>query len=253
MDSILKIAKRELTAYFTTPIGYVFIIAFVLFQMFFLFELNNFFDRNKADLTDFFDILPFIFLIFIPAIGMRLWSEERRTGTIEILLTLPISITEAVIGKFLAAWAFISISLLTTLTIVYTTVKLGSPDLGVITANYIGAILIGGAYLSIASFCSALTKNQIISLIISVKICVVFLFLGHQSFLNIAKGFANKIEFIGISSESLINFVSSFSFWKYQINIKRGIIDSRDIFFFIIFIGSMIYLNIKLINANKAK
>lgn len=253
MNSILKIAKRELIAYFTTPIGYVFIIAFVLFQMFIVIELNKFFDRNKADMSDFFELLPFVFLIFIPAIGMRLWSEERRTGTIEILLTLPISITEAVIGKFIAAWAFITISLLTTLSLVYTIVNLGSPDMGVIIANYIGAILVGGAYLSIASFCSALTKNQIISLIISVIICVIFLFLGHESFLNIAKSFAAKFEFTGISSESMINFVSSFSFWKYQINIKRGIIDSRDIFFFIIFIGSMIYLNIKLINANKAK
>jgi ABC-2 type transport system permease protein len=253
VSSILKIAKRELIAYFTTPIGYVFIIAFLLFQMYIVIEANTFFDNNRADMSSFFELLPFVFLIFIPAIGMRLWSEERRTGTIEILLTLPISISEAVIGKFLAAWAFITISLMTTLTLVYSIAKLGSPDMGVIIANYVGAILIGGAYLSIASFCSALTKNQIISLIISIMICVIFLFLGHESFLKIAKNIATKIEFIGISSESVINFVSSFSFWKYQINIKRGIIDSRDIFFFVIFISSVIYLNIKLINANKAK
>lgn len=255
MSTILKIAKRELASYFTTPIGYVFIIAFVFFQMFIVIELNEFFDKNRADMADFFDLLPFVYLIFIPAIGMRLWSEERRTGTIEILLTLPISITEAVIGKFLAAWVFVSISLLTTISLVFTVMHLGSPDLGIIFANYIGALLIGGAYLSIASFCSALTKNQIVSLIISVLISMGFLFLGHKSFLNFVKDL-NVFKFLnifGLSSEDLISFFSSFSFWKYQINIKRGIIDSRDIIFFAIFIGTVIYLNIKLINRNKAK
>jgi ABC-2 type transport system permease protein len=255
LSTILKIAKRELTSYFTTPIGYVFIIAFVFFQMFIVIELNEFFEKNRADMSDFFDLLPFVFLIFIPAIGMRLWSEERRTGTIEILLTLPISITEAVIGKFLAAWVFVGISLLTTLSLVFTVMHLGSPDMGVITANYIAAFLIGGAYLSIASFCSALTKNQIVSLIISVLICMAFLFLGHKSFLNFAKdiSFFKGLGLFGFTSEDLINFFSSFSFWKYQINIKRGILDSRDITFFLIFIATTIFLNIKLINRNKAK
>ena len=135
MSTILKIAKRELASYFTTPIGYVFLIAFVFFQMFIVIELNKFFEKNRADMADFFDLLPFVYLIFIPAIGMRLWSEERRTGTIEILLTLPISISEAVIGKFLAAWVFISISLFTTISLVFTVIHLGSPDLGIIFSN----------------------------------------------------------------------------------------------------------------------
>lgn len=204
-------------------------------------------------MTDFFDLLPFVYLIFIPAIGMRLWSEERRTGTIEILLTLPISIYEAVIGKFLAAWIFVSIALFSTISLVFTVAHLGSPDMGIIISNYISALLIGGAYLSIASFCSALTKNQIVSLIISVVISMVFLFLGHKSFLNFAKDITDGINLLGVSSESVINFISSFSFWKYQINIKRGIIDSRDVIFFLVFIATVIYLNVKLINRNKAK
>lgn len=255
MSTILKIAKRELTSYFTTPIGYVFIIAFVLFQMFIVIELNKFFDKNRADMADFFDVLPFVFLIFIPAIGMRLWSEERRTGTIEILLTLPISITEAVIGKFLAAWVFVSISLFTTLSLAYTIKSLGSPDTGLIISNYIGVLLIAGAYLSIASFCSALSKNQIVSLIISVSLSMFFLFLGHESFLNVVREqkVFKILNMMGISDEDLINFISSFSFWKYQINIKRGIIDTRDVLFFVIFIATVIYLNVKLINRNKAK
>jgi len=250
VSTILKITKRELMGYFTTPIGYVFIIVFLPFLWYMVFQKNDFFALQNASMDTVFSTMPLIFLLFIPAVGMRLWSEERRTGTIEILLTLPISIAQATIGKFLAAWIFILITILSTLTFVVSLNNLGSPDNGVIFANYIGITFVAGAFLSIASFTSALTKNQVISLILSFLLSFGILFLGDPGVLEVCKAIAGYLH---LPVNPVIDFVGSFGFYGHMINLQKGIIDSRDIIFFISFISVMIYLNILLINKQKAK
>src|ERR1700759_5830606 len=148
MRTMMIVAERELAAYFATPVATVFIVIFLVLQGALTFNLGNFFDSGLADLTPFFTFLPGVFLLLVPAITMRLWAEERRLGTIELLLTLPITQTQAVIGKFLAAWAFCAIALLLTFPIILTVRYLGNPDMGVIWTGYFGALLIAGAYLS---------------------------------------------------------------------------------------------------------
>src|SRR6185437_4070529 len=171
MRNIRYIFGRELAGYFATPVAYVFLVIFLAMAGAFTFYLGNFFDRGQADLQSFFAFHPWLYLILIPAIGMRLWAEERKTGTIELFLTLPISITEAVLGKFLAAWAFTGIALLLTFPIWITVNVLGSPDNGVIVASYIGSFLMAGGYLAIASCISAATKSQVIAFVVAAALC----------------------------------------------------------------------------------
>ncbi len=248
MDKIIKITKRELFAYFTTPIGYVFLIIFLLMNWILFFERNQFFESNNASLAGLFETIYLTFVVFIPAVGMRLWSEERRYGTIELLLTLPVTIKEAVIGKFLAAWIFVLIALLLTTTIVFTLLYLGEPDMGVIAINYLGTFLIAGAYLSISSFASALSKNQVVSFILSVSTCFIFYLLGSEMLLSVLERLENYKSF-----ESIVHIVSYLGFSNHLDSVQKGIIDTRDIIYFGTFIVAVIFLNIKLINYNKAK
>jgi ABC-2 type transport system permease protein len=166
MDNINIIFKRELNGYFSTPIAYVFIVIFLLLSGVFTFHLGGFFGRGQADLQAFFTFHPWLYLFLIPALSMRLWAEERKSGSIELLLTLPISITDAVLGKFLAAWAFTGIALALTFPMWITVNYLGSPDNMVIVAGYIGSLLMAGGFLAMGSSISALTKNQVIALLL---------------------------------------------------------------------------------------
>ena len=179
MSKVLVVAERELRGYFATPVATVFIVIFLILQGALTFNLGQFFDRGIADLNPFFTFLPWVFLLLIPAITMRLWAEERRLGTIELLLTLPITQTQAVLGKFLAAWAFCAIALLLTFPFVIAVNILGNPDNGVIASGYLGSLLIAGAYLSVGAAMSALTRNQVIAFVLAVAICFVFAVASH--------------------------------------------------------------------------
>src|SRR6266481_5305986 len=168
LANIKTIAKRELAGYFASPVAYVFIVIFLLLCGFFTFMLGGFFERREATLVSFFLWHPWLYLFLVPAVGMRLWSEERRLGTMELLLTMPITTWQAIIGKFLASWLFLAIALVFTFPIVMTVNYLGSPDNGVILSSYVGSLLLSGSYLAISCMTSAMTRNQVISFIVSV-------------------------------------------------------------------------------------
>lgn len=243
MKNIKTILKRELHSYFATPVAYVFIVVFLFMTGIFTFYLGSFYERNQADLDSFFQFHPWLYLFLIPAIAMRLWSEERKSGTIELLMTLPITITEAVIGKFLAAWCFTAIALALTFPIWITVNYLGDPDNTVIVASYIASLLMAGGFLAIGSCISALTKNQVIAFVISVVICFLFILSGFPLVLDIFEGWAPQM---------LIDAIASFSFLTHFESIRKGVIDIRDIIYFIVLISFWLYANIIVVDARKA-
>ncbi|MCZ6526226.1 MAG: ABC transporter permease subunit [Gammaproteobacteria bacterium] len=243
MKNIKTIMKRELHSYFATPVAYVFIVVFLFMTGIFTFYLGSFYERNQADLDSFFQFHPWLYLFLIPAIAMRLWSEERKSGTIELLMTLPITITEAVIGKFLAAWCFTAIALALTFPIWITVNYLGDPDNTVIVASYIASLLMAGGFLAIGSCISALTKNQVIAFVISVVICFLFILSGFPLVLDMFEGWAPQM---------LIDAIASFSFLTHFESIRKGVIDIRDIIYFIVLISFWLYANIIAIDARKA-
>ena len=225
----LAICKRELTAYFSTPLAYVFIVVFLALTGAVTFYFGAYFDRGQADLQPFFAFHPWLYLFLIPAVGMRLWAEERKTGTMELLMTLPISTTEAVLGKFLAAWAFIGIALALTFPIWITVNYLGSPDNGVIIAGYFGSMLMAGAFLAIGSFVSALTRNQVIAFVIAAAVCFLFMMSGLELVQAAFKGWAPTF---------VVDLIASLSFLTHFDGIVKGVIDLRDI----IYMGSAMAL-----------
>jgi len=223
MSKTLTVFKREITGYFATPVAYVFIVVFLLFTGITTFNIGNFYARGQADLTAFFFFHPWLYLFLIPAISMRLWSEERSSGTIELLMTLPISTTQAVFGKFLAAWCFAGIALALTFPIWITVNHLGDPDNGVIVASYIGSFLMAGTYLAIGSFISSLTRNQVIAFVLSALGCAVLVAAGSDWVLS-----AVRQVFPGWVAET----VASFSVQAHFDQIMKGIIDVRDVVYF---------------------
>ena len=235
--------KRELYGYFTTPVAYVFIVIFLFLTGIFTFYLGAFYERAQADLDPFFRFHPWLYLFLIPAIAMRLWSEERKSGTIELLMTLPISVSEAVIGKFLAAWLFTGIALILTFPTWITVNYLGEPDNTVILASYLGSFLMAGGFLSIGSCISAITKNQVIAFVISVVICFLFVLSGFPLVLDFFQGWA---------PDTLIDAIASFSFLTHFESIKKGVIDLRDIIYFGILITFWLYANVVVIDSRKA-
>lgn len=243
MSGLMPIFKRELFAYFRSPVAYVFIIIFLIATAGCTFLLGGFYGSNQATLETFFLFHPWLYLFLIPAVGMRLWAEERRSGTVELLLTLPVDVGTAVFGKFLAAWAFIGVSLLLTFPMVMTVNYLGEPDNGIIVAGYLGSLLMAGAYLAIASCTSAFTKNQVISFILSVIICLVLVLLGW-----------------GVMSQILNTFfpvwvadlISQFSFSTHFNAIRRGVVDSRDLIYFLSVIAFMLMVNVVILDSHKS-
>jgi len=244
MTGLLPIFKRELSGYYVTPVAYVFIVIFLLLAGVFTFQLGGFFETNQADLRPFFSFLPWLYLFLVPAVAMRLWAEERRGGTIELLLTLPISLGAAVVGKFLAAWAFIGIALLLTFPMWITVNYLGNPDNGAILAGYVGALLMGGGFLAIGACISAVTKSQVIALVVSVVICLGFLLAGFAPVLDFFRGWA---------PDSVVNTVSSFSFLSRFEALSKGVIQVRDLIFFGSLIGLFLAANAVIIEMKKAE
>lgn len=224
--NIKTVAKRELTGYFASPVAFVFIVIFLLLTGVFTFMLSGFFEMGQDNLRYFFFWHPWLYLILVPAVGMGLWAEERRQGTMELLLTMPITPWQAIVGKFLASWFFLAIALVLTFPVVWTANYLGSPDNGVIVTSYVGSFLVAGAYLAVSCMTSAMTRSQVVSFIISAVICFVLLLAGIQQvtrFLYEVMGF----------HQWLVDIVSSFSVMPHFENFQRGILDSRDVIFFL--------------------
>ncbi|HET58419.1 MAG TPA: ABC transporter permease [Deltaproteobacteria bacterium] len=230
MRTSLVIMKRELQGYFSTPLAYVFLFVFLFFANFLTFR-SPFFEARQADLRIFFDVLPVLFIFLVPAIGMRLWAEERKSGTIEMLFSLPVRVGEAVLGKFLAAWVFIGASLLLTFPMIVTVNYLGSPDNGVIAAGYLGAFFLSGCYLAVSMFCSSISSSQVVSFILSVMACTVFVFADYPSVLVVLQKFA---------SPGMIEAVENMSFVVHFESIRRGVIEFTDITFYVFFIAGWI-------------
>ena len=242
MTVLLNIVKRELASYFSTPLAYVFIVIFLTLIGSFTFYLGNFFARGQADLNAFFTFHPWVYILLIPAVTMRLWAEERKTGTIELLMTLPLTTTQAVIGKFFAAWIFIFIALVLTFPIWLTVNYLGQPDNGVILAGYVGSLFMSGAYLSIGSCISAITKNQVIAFVIAATVCFIFTMSGVDIVLNFFKVWA---------PEFLVNIISSMSFLVHFESITKGVIEIRDFLFYLSVIVFWLFLNVVVVEFKK--
>lgn len=243
LQNIWFIMKREFNGYFATPVAYVFIIIFLLLTGFSTFYVGNFFERGEADLYPFFSLHPWLYILLIPAISMRLWAEERKSGSVELLMTLPVSVFEAVLGKFLAAWAFTGLALFLNFPLWITVNFLGNPDNGVIIASFLGSLLMAGGFLSIGSCISAITKNQVIAFVLSLIISLVFVLSGYGIVIDF---------FAGWAPQTLVEAISSFSFLTHFDAISKGVIDMRDMMYFISLIAIWLFANALIINARKA-
>jgi ABC-2 type transport system permease protein len=243
MDKIFTVFKRELLVYFATPIAYVFMIIFLLLSGISTFYIGNFLGRGQADLVTFFNFHPWLYLLLIPALSMRLWSEERKTGTIELLLTLPITMPQAVIGKFLAAWVFAGLSLMLTLPIWITVNYLGDPDNGAIVAGYFGSFLLAGSFIAIGSCMSTLNKNQVVAFVLTLIVCLMYVVSGFSIVLDVFKGWAPQL---------LLDTISSFSFLTHFNAISKGVIDLRDLIYFTSLIVFWLFATATLIELKKA-
>ena len=236
--------RREFVTYFITPLAYVFIVIFLALAGTLTFFLGSFFDRGQADLQPFFSFHPWLYLLLVPAIAMRLWSEERKIGTIELLLTLPISTTQAVLAKFLAAWAFTGIALALTFPSWLTVNYLGEPDNGVILASYIGSLIMAGAYLAIGACFSALTSNQVIAFVLAAMVCLIFSLGGTPIVLEF---------FTGWAPAGVIDMIASLSFMSNFRAIARGVIDVSALVYFASVIAFFLFANVILVDLYKAR
>ena len=230
--NINAVMKRELGGYFTSPIAYVFLVIFLLLTGFFTFTVGNFFERGEASLVSFFTWHPWLYLFLVPAVGMRLWSEERRLGTLELLLTFPITTWQAIVGKFLASWVFLALALLLTFPVIITVNWLGDPDNGVILAGYVGSLMLAGAYLAISCMTSAMTRNQVISFILSVVICLFLILAGYTPVTDLLTRWANPV---------LVQTIAAFSVMTHFEGFQRGVLDTRDVVFFASVIGFALF------------
>jgi ABC-2 type transport system permease protein len=239
--NIKAIAKRELSGYFASPVAYVFIVIFLLLTGFFTFMAGGFFERGEASLVSFFLWHPWLYLFLVPAVGMRLWSEERRMGTMELLLTMPITTWQAIVGKFVASWMFLALALALTFPIWATVNYLGSPDNGIIVAGYVGSLLLAGGYLAISCMTSAMTRNQVISFIVSVVICLFLILAGWP-----------PVTRLLAESPNLAQLVASFSVMTHFEGFQRGVLDLRNIIFFLGLIGFALFTTGVIIRSHRA-
>jgi len=241
--NINAIVKRELGGYFTSPIAYVFLVIFLLLTGFFTFTVGSFFERGEASLVSFFTWHPWLYLFLVPAVGMRLWSEERRLGTMELLLTMPVTTWQALIGKFLASWLFLALALALTFPVVITVNYLGNPDNGVIFAGYVGSLLLAGSYLAITCMTSAMTRNQVISFIVAVLICLFLILAGYEPVTGLLSRFA---------SARVVDLVAAFSVMTHFDAFQRGVIDLRDVLFFASLMGFALFTTGVIIRSHRA-
>ncbi|MGW8183703.1 MAG: ABC transporter permease [Burkholderiales bacterium] len=242
-SNIKAIIKRELGGYFTSPIAYVFLIIFLLLTGFFTFTVGSFFERGEASLVSFFTWHPWLYLFLVPAVGMRLWSEERRLGTIELLLTMPVTTWQALIGKFLASWLFLALALALTFPVIITVNYLGHPDNGVILTGYLGSLLLAGSYLAVTCMTSAMTRNQVISFIVAVVICLFLILAGYEPVTGLLSRFA---------SARVVEVVAAFSVMTHFEGFQRGVIDLRDVVFFASLMGFALFTTGVIIRSHRA-
>src|SRR5260221_3483045 len=242
-SNIRTITKREIGAYFASHIAYVFIVIFLLLCGFFTFMVGGFFERGEASLVrPFFDWHPWFYLFLVPAVGMRLWAEERRVGTIELLLTMPITAWQAIVGKFLASWLFLGLALALTFPVWWTVNYLGHPDNGVIVTAYLGSWLMAGAYLAISCITSAMTRTQVVSFIVSVVICLFLILAGFPPIIRLLEG----------SAPWLVDTVASFSVITHFDGFQKGVLDSRDVLFFLSLIGFSLFSTSVILRGHRA-
>jgi gliding motility-associated transport system permease protein len=230
--AIRTIAKRELASYFASPVAYVFLVIFLLLTGFLTFTAGAFFERGEASLASFFAWHPWVYLVLVPAVGMRLWSEERRAGTLELLLTLPVTAGQAILGKFLASWLFLAIALALTFPVVITVNVLGEPDNGALVAGYVGSLMLAGAYLAITCLTSALTRNQVIAFILAVVACLFLILAGFSPVTDLLVRWA---------SPAVVDTVAAFSVVTHFDGFQKGVIDSKDVLFFLSVIGYALF------------
>ncbi|URX62929.1 ABC transporter permease subunit [Luteibacter anthropi] len=223
MSPVLAITRRELSAYFVTPVAYVFMVIFLVMAGFLTFYTGDFYDRGLADLQPFFDMHPWLYLVLVPAVTMPMWAEERASGTLELLFSLPVSISQSVLGKFLAAWVFIGICLVLTFPVWITVNYLGDPDNGVILAGYVGSWLMAGAFLAIGTCMSTLTRSQIVAFILTASVCFVLLLIGQPQVLDFLQDSVPP---------KLIGALGQVSLSRHANAIARGVLDLRDLVYF---------------------
>ena len=243
MNGVTAILKRELRSYFATPIAYVFIVIFLVVAGAFTFFYGGFYETGQADLAAFFYWHPWLYLFLVPALSMRLWAEERKSGNVELLMTLPLEAWQVVAGKFLAAWAFTAIALSLTFPVWLTVNYLGDPDNGVIVAGYFGSILMAGGFLAVGACISATTKNQVIAFILSVVVCFLLLVPGI--------GLVQSV-LLGIAPQWLVDGLASLSFQTHFDYVSKGVIDLRDLVYFALLVGVCLYANTIVLELKKA-
>ncbi|MFW5969175.1 MAG: ABC transporter permease subunit [Halofilum sp. (in: g-proteobacteria)] len=244
MKAIGAIFRRELTGYFITPVAYVFLVIFLALMGALTFYFGGFYERGQADLGPFFGLHPWLYAFLVPALAMRLWAEERDSGTIELLLTLPVTTAQAVIGKFLAAWVFVLFALVLTAPMWWTVNYLGEPDNGIILAAYIGSAFMAGGFLAIGSFVSALTRSQVVAFVIGFVLCFLFLMAGYPLVLDAFRGWA---------PQGVVDAISAMSFQAHFESIRRGVLELRDLIYFVGLIVFFLFANVTVIEMKKGE
>ncbi len=241
---VWMISKREFATFFATPVGYVFITVFLVLSGVFTFFFGDFYERGQADLLPFFNVNPWLYLFLVPAISMRTWAEERKTGTIELLMTLPVTLGQVVLAKFVAAWAILALTLILTFPLWITVNYLGNPDNGVIVAAYLGSWLMGGAFLAIGMCMSALTKNQVVAFILAIVVSFVFVASGTAMVLDVFELWANSLT---------IDTIASLSFLTHFAAMAKGVLALNDVIYFLLVIALWLYASLIVIEQKKAE
>lgn len=244
MSPVMAIVRRELRSYFVTPVAYVFLVIFLVLAGILTFYTGDFYERRQADLQPFFSMHPWLYLILVPAVSMRLWAEEAKGGTLELLLTLPVQLWQAMLGKFLAAWLFVGLALALTFPIWITVNYLGSPDNGVILAGYLGSWLMAGAFLAIGACLSSLTQSQVVAFILTALVCVLLLLAGQPQVLDF---------FQGALPRRLVNAVAHLSMLRHFEAIARGVLDLRDLVYFVVSIGAWLTAGVLLLDLKRSR
>ncbi|MBU3021836.1 ABC transporter permease subunit [Aestuariibacter sp. A3R04] len=243
MGRSLVIARREVGSFFTTPVAYVYLAIFLVLTSVFTFFLGDFYDRGQADLLPFFSFHPWLYLFLVPAIAMRSWAEERKSGSIELLLTLPVSVAEAVIGKFIAYWFILALALAMTMPLWFTVNYLGVPDNGIIIAAYTGSWLMSGAFLAVSLCVSTLTQSQVVAFIVAVVLCFLFVVSGSEIVLDVFKNWATN---------DVVDTIASFSFMTHFDAMSKGVLAANDILYFLLVIIGWLYAGVIILDENKA-